>query len=289
MPRRLIVNADGFGFAPGVNRGIRDAISGGVVTSVSCNANFPYIEELPALVERFPEVSVGIHLNLSVGKPISPCSEISSLVDAGGEFWRDRFVKRLMTGRISRKHMVAELDAQVRRMHELGVRPTHWDGHQNKHLYPPYFFAAMKVARRHGIRCLRSHRRYLLVRDASRRWKLLCRYYARHPVRMATHLGGRLATALARRRGFKAADRLITPAYADGSMKYHADTWTAVMQLLPPGVNEIYCHPGYPDDVLRAHAKYVDERQREVEVLTSPEIAGAVRDNGVELISFHDL
>jgi hypothetical protein len=63
----------------------------------------------------------------------------------------------------------------------------------------------------------------------------------------------------------------------------------ALMRLLPKGVNEIYCHPGYPDDVLRARAAYVDERKEEVSVLTSPDVRSAVEENGVELISFLDL
>ena len=39
--KRLIVNADGFGFGPGATQGIIDALrEGKFITSVSVNANF---------------------------------------------------------------------------------------------------------------------------------------------------------------------------------------------------------------------------------------------------------
>ena len=87
MKKKLIVNADGFGFTPGVNKGIIESISNGVVKSVSCNVNFPYINEVEKLIKEFPFLSIGIHLNLSVGKPVSNSSKIHSLLSENGEFW----------------------------------------------------------------------------------------------------------------------------------------------------------------------------------------------------------
>ena len=289
MTKRLIVNADGFGFTPGVNRGIRDAVRDGIVTSISCNANFPFIDELPELMREFPQLSPGVHLNLSVGRPISPPSDVPSLVNAEGCLHGPDFVRRLMTGRIRLSEMERELDAQIGRMLDLGVTPSHWDGHQNKHLYPPFFWTAMRVAKRRGVVRLRSHRRYLFMQDGAARRRRIAAYYARNPYRLATHAWGRLTALIARLRGFKTPDRLISPAYLDHSAKYLTGTWVALMCELPEGTSEIYCHPGYPDDILRAHAVYVDQRKEEVAVLTSPEVRSAVRDSGVDLVSFYDL
>jgi len=138
MGRRLIVNADGFGFTEGVNRGILETFACGVVQSTSVLANFPPIEELPELHRRFPEVSVGVHLNLSVGRPVLDASQIPTLVGSDGRF-RPDLVRALLRGRIRSAEMKAELTAQIRRILDLGVSPTHIDGHQNKHLYPPFF------------------------------------------------------------------------------------------------------------------------------------------------------
>lgn len=288
MNKRLIINADGFGFTHGVNQGIIKTIEAGVVRSTSALVNMPAIEEVRNLQERFPEVSIGIHFNLSVGKPVSSPKEVRTLVDERGEFLREKFVLKLLTGRISFSDMVKELDNQVRRLVELGVRPTHFDGHQNKHLYPPFFLAALRVARKWNIKLMRSHNRYLFIKGDGRAPKLF-RYYLTHPARVATHSMARALTWYAHVKGIRTPDRLITPGYADQSRKSSLETWLGIIKTLPQGISEIYCHPGYPDELLAQYATYVQEREIEVEVLTSPELKEAIEKNGVELISFRDL
>lgn len=287
--KRLIVNADGFGFAFGANRGIFEAVRDGLVTSVSCNTNFPGIEELPALVQQFPHVSPGVHFNLNVGRPILPPEEIPSLVNADGAFWGPKLVGRLMTGRVRMAEMVRELDAQVRRMRELGVEPTHWDGHQHRHLYPPYLLAAIRVARRHGIRRARSPRRWLVWEDGTRQWSRMVCYYLRKPQRLFTHTSGRILYRYVRWRGFITTDRQVTSLHLDRTGNYRPECWRAVMEKLPPGTSELVCHPAYPDETLQKHATYVEQRRQELEILTSPELRRAAEENGVELISFHNL
>ena len=129
--RRLIVNADGFGFAPGVNRGIEEAVAQSVVLGTSCVVNFCAIEELPAFAARWPQVGAGRHFNLSVGRPLSDPSRVRTIVDSDGVFLGDRLPRRLLSGAVDRGDIRRELRAQVERMVGLGVRPSHWDGHQN--------------------------------------------------------------------------------------------------------------------------------------------------------------
>lgn len=288
--RRLIVNADGYGFTPGLNRGIDEAIGGGIVKSVSCNVNFPYIEEVGDFAARHPHVSVGIHFNLSVGKPVSDPSSVRTLVDEDGRFWGGRLPRRLIRGEVDGAEIRRELDAQARRLTGLGVRISHWDGHQNQHLYPRYFTGALDVARKHGIQRMRAPNRYLVPegRQVSR-LKELGRYYAQHPNRFVTHSYGRILSRIARRSGMKTADRLISPAYLGANIKATQATWDYIVDTLPGGTNEIYCHPGYVDDVLREHAQYLDERELEIEVLTSPALRDRVAAAGVTLCSFWDV
>lgn len=289
--RRLIVNADGFGFAPGVNRGIEAAVAAGVVRSTSCVVNFAEIEELPVFTARWPHVTAGVHFNLSVGRPVSDPADVRTLVDADGNFLGAALPGRLLSRNIDREHMRRELRAQAQRMIDLGTLPSHWDGHQNKHLYPPFFQDALAVARACGIRCMRTPRRFLVParRDGDSRARALARYYARHPRRVLTHGYGRLLSRVGRRRGMCMADRLISPAYVGGTEKWVLDTWLRIIDELPPGTSEIYCHPGFPDDELRSRARYVDERELEVAVLTAEHLESRVRSRGIELASFGDL
>jgi predicted glycoside hydrolase/deacetylase ChbG (UPF0249 family) len=285
----LIINADGFGFAFGANQGIFECLQYGLVTSVSVNTSFEAVKEVKRLATEFPHVSIGVHLNLQVGRPVSRPESVGTLVDSAGNFRGTEFVPRLLSGKIKVADMAAELDAQVRVLTEQGIRPTHWDGHQNMHLYLPYFRVALRVARLHGITRMRCPRRWIYVSEGSSRRRLLWRYYLRNPKRVVTHLFGRCLCIWAHRNGFRTADRLISPAYADNTKKFYPGTWTRLMRDLPSGTNEVYCHPAYVDDFLRRHAKYVEEREEELRIFTSEELKRAVTEHKVELISFHDV
>ena len=65
--------------------------------------------------------------------------------------------------------------------------------------------------------------------------------------------------------------------------------WRVLAETLPAGYSEIYCHPGYPDDLLRANAYYVDERAVETKVLSDPELKQFYADHNVQIITFRDL
>jgi predicted glycoside hydrolase/deacetylase ChbG (UPF0249 family) len=58
---RLIINADDFGYAEGINRGIIDAHVRGVLTSTSLMVDGAAAEQAAALGREHPELSVGLH------------------------------------------------------------------------------------------------------------------------------------------------------------------------------------------------------------------------------------
>ncbi len=289
MPRRLIVNADGFGFTAGNNRAIFDCLRAGFVRSVSVNVGFPAVEDLGRLVRNHPEVSAGLHVNLAVGRPVSPPGRVATLVDGRGEFWDAAFRARLLGGRIRLSHMVRELRAQFARMRDLAGRISHWDGHRNEHLLPGYFEAALTVARLFGVRRMRCHRHHLFLGRGSHRTTTLS-HYLTHPAQGGRHAASRARTAQARAWGMRTPDRLITPAQVGpDSRKTEWVMWETLLRALPRGTSEIYAHPGYPDDTLRRYARYVAPRRREAAILSSPDLAPMARRAGVEPISFWEL
>jgi len=287
--RRIIINADGFGHTPGLNRGIYETFEYGLVKSTSCNVNFPYINEVSEIIKNFPYVSIGIHFNLSVGTPVTDPQKIPSLIQSNGEFWGNQFPKKLMTGKIKMADIETELNAQVKKLIDLGVNITHFDGHANHHLYPPFYIVAIKIAKKWRIKRMRTHNRYLFFSDKGSRKKVLLNHYIKNPKRFLTHFLGRMISKYGRKCGIQQADRLITPAYVDNTKKYFYDTWVRIFEQLPNGTNEIYCHPGYPDDILRRYSYYIDERKLELAILTDPSLARIANENNIEVISFHEL
>jgi predicted glycoside hydrolase/deacetylase ChbG (UPF0249 family) len=59
--RRLIVNADDFGLSEGVNQGIIEAHTGGIVTSTSLMVHRPAARHAAELARGHPALSVGLH------------------------------------------------------------------------------------------------------------------------------------------------------------------------------------------------------------------------------------
>lgn len=90
---------------------------------------------------------------------------------------------------------------------------------------------------------------------------------------------------VAKVRDFRMADRLLTPIIMEDSGKYLLETWLSLVRNLSEGTNEIICHPGYVDDVLRKYAKYVQQREQKLRVLTSERLKREIENQRVELIS----
>ncbi|MGE0823758.1 MAG: ChbG/HpnK family deacetylase [Candidatus Binatia bacterium] len=61
MTRSLIINADDFGYAQGVNQGIVAAHVQGVVLSTSLMVDAPAVAEAVVLARRYPLLGVGLH------------------------------------------------------------------------------------------------------------------------------------------------------------------------------------------------------------------------------------
>ena len=56
---KLIVNADDFGYSKGVNLGIIEAHTNGIVTSATLMANMPYSEHAAKLAHAHPNLGGG--------------------------------------------------------------------------------------------------------------------------------------------------------------------------------------------------------------------------------------
>ncbi|OQX56286.1 MAG: hypothetical protein B5M53_02205 [Candidatus Cloacimonas sp. 4484_209] len=286
--KRLIINADGYGFTYGINRGIEEAVTNGVVTSISVNANFESVFELEGFLKRNPKISVGVHLNPIVGRPIAKPNEVPTLVDDKGEFHYKNFSKRLLKGKINLKELEYELSLQIERVQKLCPHITHIDSHQNRHLYPRYFSLFLRLAQKYGIKKMRTHK-YFICAEREHRKRDACLYYLKNPIRILTHAVARIEMGWARAKGMIMADRLLAVGYVGHANKSMIQSWLQIIRNIPDGVSEIYCHPGYIDDVLLKYATYVKEREQELKILCSKELKDSIRENDIHLISFYDL
>ena len=136
MSRILVVNADDFGLSGGVNRGVARAHDEGIVTSASAMVRRDAADEAAALARERPELSVGLHLDLS------------EWVYQDGE-WVALYE---VLAAEDREAVEAEVAAQLARFVGLfGRNPTHLDSHQHRHLDEPVTTVVVETGRRLGV------------------------------------------------------------------------------------------------------------------------------------------
>src|SRR6202035_1894274 len=91
--RRLIVNADDFGFTAGVNRAIAEAHTNGIVTSSTLMANGSAFNDAIRFAKQLPELSVGCHVVLIDGEPVLDAVRLPSITS--NKFGPSRFTNNL--------------------------------------------------------------------------------------------------------------------------------------------------------------------------------------------------
>lgn len=256
-PRSLIVTADDFGYSPQVNAAVRRAHREGILGFASLMVLRPAAAEAAAIAKENPELGVGLHLELCADEPEK----------AGLRYFFDAKARRGVDG---------EIRAQIEALLALGIKPTHADGHINIHIHPVIFPALCRLAREYGIPRVRVPRGELSANlrypgDKDPKWP-----------RMA------LAGTFAAMRGLfgGAARGLETPPtwglLRSGMMTEDYVLW--LLENLPEGTAEIYCHPS-TDPASRVVDKPAPTHQTitELEMLTSPRVRERLQASGIAL------
>jgi predicted glycoside hydrolase/deacetylase ChbG (UPF0249 family) len=152
------VNADDLGLHLDIDRGIEKAHREGVVTSTSISPAGETFDNGVEVCGRCPELDVGVHLTLVGERPLTDPTLLGGLVTAEGRFSDDHpaLIRNVLTGRVSRWSIRRELEAQIEKVHEAGLRPTHLDAHQHVHLLPLIWPVVVELARKYHIGWVRA-------------------------------------------------------------------------------------------------------------------------------------
>jgi predicted glycoside hydrolase/deacetylase ChbG (UPF0249 family) len=263
----LILHADDLGVAHSENVASLDALDRGAVSSASVMMPTPWVSEVAAYARAHPNADIGLHLTLTSEwetyrwGSVEGRDKVASLLDSAGTFPNDESIvaKRAKPAEVDR-----ELRAQVERALALGIHPTHIDSHMGSLFTTPELVAVyVKVAHDY-------HLPFLAVKGA----------------------------------GFGASGAGLSPqdvvldAVVIAGENIPKDQWKAwyLMQIdsLKPGITEIIVHLGHDDAELQAvtvnHDAYGSAwRQRDYDVVTSPEFAKALKDHNVIVVKWKDL
>jgi predicted glycoside hydrolase/deacetylase ChbG (UPF0249 family) len=263
----VILHADDLGVAHSVNAASLDALDKGVISSASVMVPTPWVTEVAAYARAHPNADLGLHLTLTSEwltyrwGSVASSDKVPTLLDPAGTFPSD---VPPVAARASPVEVERELRAQIERALALGIRPTHVDSHMGALFSTPELFAVyVKVAREYRLPFLA--------------------------------LGNGLTPA------FRAplSDRdVLLDAVVIAGPDVPRDQWKAfylnAIANLKPGLTEMIVHLGHDDAELQAvtvdHEPYGSAwRQRDYDVVASPEFRKALRDHNVILVTWRDL
>ncbi len=254
--KRLIINADDFGFTRDVNAGIVHAHREGVLTSATLMANGAAFDDAVQLAQQTPTLDLGCHLVLVEGR---------SLIT--GRQFPETPQQLVLAFARQQLDIYAELRAQIDKILSAGLRLTHLDSHKHAHIVPGIFRVVVRLAHELRIPYVR-----LPLDETVRYARIPCAFANRYYRRLARDCDVKMTDHFL---GFRLTGSLTE------------DSFTAALRCLPEGTTEFMCHPGFVGPELRqARTRLKESRLRELEALTSPRIREVMAAEGVRLEAF---
>ncbi len=264
----LILHADDLAVAHSEDAASFDALDKQAVTSASIMIPCPWLTEIADYAKAHPDADLGLHLTLTSEwktyrwGPVESKDKVPSLLDPSGYLWPDT---PQSAGALKADEVEREIRAQIERAVAMGIHPTHVDTHMGTLLSRPDLFAVyVKVAHEYKLPFLA-----LLTPNPP-----------------------------SDRSSFLSSKDVLLDSVVIADPSVHPGDWKTfyanAINNLKPGVTEIIVHLGYDDAELQAvmvgHADYgAAWRQRDYDVITSPEFKKLIQDNHVILIHWSDL
>jgi len=282
MEKRIIINADDFGLCDGVNRAVAQAHTNGVLTSATIMANMPAAAEAVKMAKQLPTLGVGVHLNITAGRPLSEDSSVRALLDADGRFVYSPSKLSLlcMVAQKVRNAIRAELTAQIQWVIDNGLKPTHLDSHKHIHSFPPIFSIVCQLARRFQIRAIR--------------WPFEPKTLSQMPWPLPSEGGrkrARAVRAMAKINRIQNPDFLRTDALLGVAHtgKIDVNFFKAVTLYNTAATTEVMTHPGFANGLNPNETRLMHQRKVELQALCSEITKQYFRDAGIKFVHYGNL
>lgn len=251
---RVIINADDLGKSSEVNEAIGNALEDGAITSSTIMANSTTWDQVHKIIERNPQASFGIHLNLTEGCALTsnPILKNAGVVDENNVFTKN--VRKLP--HYSDKLLEAikdEWDAQLDKVINIeGINVSHIDGHHHIHTFYPFRYILIELICKYGITKVRNRYNYPNSRvkglantafSALSASDLIFNYFERR--NNSNRLFSSVYSSMENARWRKLLGKYATMTEYFDSYEHFCQ----VIQTLKPANSatiELMCHPGHP-------------------------------------------
>lgn len=272
---RLVVNADDFGYFDAVSRGILDAARQGVVTATGVMANGPALDRWVDELKRLPSLSVGVHLNATLGRPLTAAMGYE-LEPTHGEFpAKGALGSALLLGRVSVSTLLKEWRAQIEHCLSRGLQLQFLNSHEHVHMLPKLYAKVRELAREFGI----CH-----VRAPQPEWGA--------PVASASGWLRSSVVAVAKVLvpGAPAREPVLIGLAPSGRLDKAYCEWR-FSRLARGAAYELMCHPGWTDATAQRDPKLgaYHDWEGELQTLLSADFQRLLEKHAIQLTSYQGL
>jgi len=281
--RTLIVCGDDLGLHAAINEGIFRCHEEGVLRVASLVVAGDAAEEALQYAHAHDGLDVGVHLTLLDAKPVGNPEPWRGLLDRQGCFPPSAHASSLarLAARVTARPgaALAEFAAQIDRAEDLGLRPTHADGHNHLHLLPSLARGVVELCVDRGIPWLRVPRGPVR-RLISWRWS------ADRGGIKGTMVRAAGAAAVGRLRGtpLRTADHLIGLGLF--GERVTAPLLAGLVDHLQVGITEWMAHPAAPSRDLASAFPWGSGWGGEMAALCDPTVRDALDRAGVQVTGF---
>ncbi|MBQ9246801.1 ChbG/HpnK family deacetylase [bacterium] len=154
--KKVIINADDFGYSENNNIAIKKGFEKGIITSTSLLANMTGFEHaIKEIVPQIENIDIGFHFNIMEGKSLSDCN---LLCNTEG-FFQNSYQKLIIKSK--EKIFLNQLEKEFRTQIEKVMahcKISHIDSHVHTHAIPDIFNLLLKLANEYKIGYIRTQK-----------------------------------------------------------------------------------------------------------------------------------
>ena len=272
MQKRLIINADDFGYKGNVVSAIIRLYEAGILKSTTAMTNSEYWSEGAQYLRSHTGFGAGVHLVITEGYPVLSPDKVPSLVDSRGHFiGQYSFFGHF---HIKTAELKLEWKAQIERFIKDTERlPDHLDLHTfYGYLYFPWFRVSLELANEYGTipvrmpfdSCWKQKNMNYKIKEVGAHFKFPKWFIRLHGLRYRNLLS---------RYNLKYPDYFEMSFSKNGNRK--TDYLLNLLENLPSGITELLVHPGMEGSRKEEYNALLDQRVQE-----------RISNLGINLINF---
>lgn len=277
--KRLIVSADDFGMANGINEGIARACKEGIVTNINVMPAGDAYYDCLTLLKNIAPREIGAHLALTEIVPLTNPDRIATLVGKEGRFHKNHniFFLKFCLSKISAEEIYAELKGQMDRLKSAGIPVTSLSSHEHIHLYPDILKIFVRIAKEYDIPAIRYVHGDVMVGPVG--FKKLCR-------KLVLSFFQTGMSSILKNSGLKYTDNFMG-LLDSGNLE--EETLVGMIKTMPEGTTELVAHPGLLSPEVLDRCIFHARCETDLASLISKRVKKVIQDNGIELINFSAL